>query len=139
MIDIVFIGNIAMCGLEEFSRHLQIPHRVRPYPCDLAEAEVIVSSVVPRRMIEQAPNLRLVHATGAGLDSIAFDALPPGVRVCNVFHHERAIAEYILMTILALDRNLLRQDRGLRQGLWEGSCVQGPPLASELAGKRAGI
>jgi phosphoglycerate dehydrogenase-like enzyme len=138
MIEIVFVGNIASCGMDAFSRHLKTPHRLLTYPCDLAEAEALVGSPISRRMIEQATKLRLVHAAGAGCDGIALDALN-GIPVCNVFHHERAIAEYVMMTILALERNLFRQDRDLRQGLWAGSCVQGPPLATEVIGKTLGI
>jgi len=138
MIEIVFVGNIASCGMDAFSRHLKTPHRLLTYPCDLAEAEALVGSPISRRMIEQAPKLRLVHAAGAGCDGIALDALH-GIPVCNVFHHERAIAEYVMMTILALERRLFQQDRDLRQGVWAGSCVQGPPLATELIGKTLGI
>jgi phosphoglycerate dehydrogenase-like enzyme len=138
MIEIVFVGNIASCGVDAFSRHLKTPHQLLTYPCDLAEAEALVGSPISRRMIEQAPKLRLVHAAGAGCDGIALDALG-GIPVCNVFHHERAIAEYVMMTILALERNLFQQDRDLRRGLWAGSCVQGPPLASEVTGKTVGI
>jgi phosphoglycerate dehydrogenase-like enzyme len=138
MIQIVFVGNIASCGMEGFSRHLKTPHRLLTYPCDLAEAEALVGAPISRRMIEQAPKLRLVHAAGAGCDGIALDALN-GIPVCNVFHHERAIAEYVMMTTLALQRNLFQQDRDLRQGLWAGSCVQGPPLVSEVIGKTLGI
>jgi phosphoglycerate dehydrogenase-like enzyme len=139
MIEIVFIGNIATCGREEFSSALRTPHRVSVYPCELADAEVLVGSPVSRRTIEQAPKLRLLHAPGAGYDNIPMDALPEGVRVCNVFHHERAIAEYVVMTMLALHRELFRQDRQMRKGIWDGSCVQGPPLASELTGSTLGI
>jgi phosphoglycerate dehydrogenase-like enzyme len=138
MIEIVLVGNIASCGLDEFSRRLKTPHRLLTYPCDLAEAEAVVGSPVSRRMIGQAPKLRLVHSAGAGCDGIALDALD-GIPVCNVFHHERAIAEYVMMTILALERNLFRQDRDLRKGLWAGSCVQGPPLAAEVTGKTVGV
>jgi phosphoglycerate dehydrogenase-like enzyme len=138
MIEIVFVGNIATCGMDAFSRHLKAPHRLLTYPCDLAESEVLIGSPISRRMIEQAPKLRLVHASGAGCDSIALDALS-GIPVCNVFHHERAIAEYVMMTVLALDRDLFQKDRDLRQGLWAGSCVQGPPLATEITGKTLGI
>ena len=138
MIEIVFVGNIASCGMDAFSRHLKSPHRLLAYPCDLAEADVLVGAPVSRRMIEQAPKLRLVHAAGAGCDGIALDALN-GIPVCNVFHHERAIAEYVMMTTLALQRNLFQQDRDLRRGLWAGSCVQGPPLATEVIGKTLGI
>src|SRR5260370_41329779 len=59
--------------------------------------------------------------------------------VCNVLDNERAIAEYVIMTILALQRNLFQQDSDLRKGLWAGSCVQGPPLATEVIGKTLGI
>src|SRR5580704_8894493 len=139
MIEIVFVGNIATCGMDAFSRHLKAPHRLLTYPCDLAESEVLIGSPITRRMLEQAPKLRLVHASGAGCDSIAMDAVPDGVRVCNVFHHERAIAEYVMMTMLALDRELFLQDRQLRKGVWDGSCVQGPPRVSELTGRTLGI
>lgn len=137
--EIVFVGNIAACGMEDFSRHVRTPHNLRAYPCNLAETEVLVGSPVTPAMIAEAPRLRLVHASGAGYDHIRFDALPDRVRVCNVFHHERAIAEYVVMTILALDRDLFRQDRDLRRGIWRGSCVQGPPLATELGGRTLGI
>ena len=139
MIDIVFAGNIATCGMEALALELKTPHRLRAYPCDLTGAEVLVGSPISRRMIEEAPKLRLVHASGAGCDAIAMDALRDSVAVCNVFHHERAIAEYVIMTMLALDRDLFRQDRNLRRGEWEGSCVTGPPRASELGGRTLGI
>jgi phosphoglycerate dehydrogenase-like enzyme len=139
MIDIVLVGNIAACGMDAFSRQLKTPHRLRTYPCDLSSAEVLVGSPISRRMIEQAPNLLMVHAPGAGYDMIALDALKDSIPICNVFHHERAMAEYVIMTVLALDRNLLSQDRNLRQGIWDGSCVTGPPQASELSGKTLGI
>ncbi len=138
-VDIVLIGNIARSGRAYLEAHLETPHLIREYPCDVAEAEVLVGSPVPRRMIESAPKLRLVHVAGAGYDNLDIGALPAGVALCNVFHHERAMAEYVLMTMLALDRDLFRQDRDLRQGLWDGSCVAGMPVATELAGKTLGI
>jgi phosphoglycerate dehydrogenase-like enzyme len=138
MIEIVFVGNIATCGRDAFSRELKTPHRIQAYPCDLSQTEVLVGAPISAAMIAQAPKLRLVHIPGAGADGIALEALH-GIPVCNVFHHEHAIAEYVIMTILALDRNLFQQDRDLRQGRWAGSCVQGPPQASELTGKTVGI
>ena len=69
MIDIVFVGNIAACGMAAFSRELKTPHRLRTYPCDLAEAEVLVGSPISRRMLEQAPRLRLVPPARAATPS----------------------------------------------------------------------
>jgi len=54
MIDVVFVGNIATSGIEAVDRELKAPHRLRAYPCDLADAEVLVGSPISRRMIEQA-------------------------------------------------------------------------------------
>jgi phosphoglycerate dehydrogenase-like enzyme len=106
---------------------------------ELTPVEVIVGNPVTRRMIESAPRLRLVHAAGAGCDAIDMAALPPQVPLCNVFHHERAIAEYVIMTVLAMERNLICIDRDLRLGIWDSSCVTGPPLTRELAGRKLGI
>src|SRR5205814_8589588 len=68
------------------------------------------STLFPYTTLFRSPKLRLVHASGAGYDTIAMDALSGAVVVCNVFHHERAIAEYAIMTMLALDRDLFRQE-----------------------------
>ncbi|MEO7651243.1 MAG: 2-hydroxyacid dehydrogenase [Bryobacteraceae bacterium] len=140
MIDIVMVGGIAACGWEDrLSANIATPHRIRIYPCDLAETEVLVGSPVTRAMVAQAPRLRLVHSSGAGFDSIDRTALPEGVPLCNVFHHERAMAEYVIMTMLAMDRRLFYQDRNLRSGIWTGTCVDGSPVASELEGRTLGI
>lgn len=61
---------------------------------------------------------RLVHVTGAGLDRIAVDALPADTAVANTFHHERPIAEHVLMSILALTRRLQTVSEELRAGVW---------------------
>lgn len=62
--------------------------------------------------------LRLIHCYGAGTDGIDLAAVPPGCLVCNVYGHERAIAEHVLMVMLALQRGLLAQDAALRRGDW---------------------
>lgn len=139
MIDLVLVGNIARSGKEILPKYLKTPHRLTAYPCELSNAEVLIGSPVTAAMIQSAPKLRLVHASGAGCDSIAMDALPDHVVLCNVYHHERAIAEYVMMTMLAMDRNLFGQDRNLRSGVWDGSCVTGDPQASELIGKTVGM
>jgi phosphoglycerate dehydrogenase-like enzyme len=65
-----------------------------------------------------AERLRLVQALSAGADAIERDALPRGAVLCVVGGHERAIAEWVLMALLALPRQLLRFDRDLRRGVW---------------------
>ena len=117
-VHILLVGNIASYGATYLRNQLKTSHRISLFTpnTELAPVEVIVGNPVSRRMIEAAPLLKLVHAAGAGCDAIDMAALPPQVQLCNVFHHERAIAEYVIMTLLAMERNLIRIDRDLRLG-----------------------
>ena len=67
----------------------------------LAEAEIVVSHIW-KQDFPQAPRLKLLQSPAAGLDLIDLPSLPGGVAVCNVVGHEQAIAEYVMMTTLAL-------------------------------------
>jgi hypothetical protein len=64
----------------------------------LADAEIVVGHIW-RAGFPSAPRLRLLQSVAAGLDLLDTDAVPKGVTVCNVFGHEPAIAEYVIMTI----------------------------------------
>ena len=48
------------------------------------------------------PTARLIHATGAGIDRIAADAIPADAAVCNTGHHGAAIAEHVIMVAMML-------------------------------------
>ena len=84
----------------------------------LAEADVLFSASFTRAMAAAAPKLRLIQTPGAGLEQIDVAAVPPGVSVCNVYGHERGIAEYVVMTMAALNRDLVGMNRRLRSGDW---------------------
>jgi phosphoglycerate dehydrogenase-like enzyme len=62
--------------------------------------------------------LRLIHSPGAGTDGIDFGAVPPGCTVCNVYGHERGVAEHAFLLMVALQRNLFGMDAALRKGDW---------------------
>src|SRR5580692_5496658 len=72
----------------------------------LAEAEMVVSHIW-KKDFPPAPRLKLLQSPAAGLDLIDLPSLPGGVTVCNVDGHEQAIAEYCLMTMLALSHKLV--------------------------------
>ena len=84
----------------------------------IAEADVLVCA---RLSAEQAAATRagLVHVTGSGTDRLALDRLSSGTTVARTAHHERAIAEHILMVILAAQRRLLEVTAQLRAGSWQ--------------------
>ena len=105
----------------------------------LADAEIVVSHIW-KSDFPEAPNLKLLQSPAAGLDLIDLPSLPGGVSVCNVDGHEQAIAEYVLMTMLALSHRLLDIATAFRDhGNWSGGGAGGGPLHGEILGKTVGI
>ena len=60
----------------------------------------------------------LVHITGSGTDRVAVADLPDGTEVLRTAHHERSIAEHILMVTLAHQRRLLAVSTEMKAGSW---------------------
>src|SRR5260221_8239462 len=81
----------------------------------LAEAEIVVGHIW-RPDFPEAPRLKLLQAATAGVDMIDLQSLPRGITLCNVFGHEPAIAEYVLMTMLALTHRLFDTVTDFRGG-----------------------
>ena len=103
----------------------------------LAGADAMIS-MSWRRDMPSAPHLKLLHLPGAGIDDIAFDAVPAQTTVCNVFEHEIGIAEYVLSAMLQREIGIPRMDAALRRGEWYGSHLTGP-RHGELYGQTLGI
>lgn len=97
---------------------------------ELAEADALVCNRLQPDDTAGAGRLRLVQALSAGADRIDRAAVPPGCALCNLYGHERAIAEWTLMAMLSLSRHLLAYDRRLREGDW----FTDAPMERELAG-----
>ncbi|MEK8170081.1 hypothetical protein NKH77_10980 [Streptomyces sp. M19] len=73
------------------------------------------------------PDFTLLQITAAGTDHVALDALPTRVTVANAHGHGRSIAEHVLMTVLAVHRQLLWRDAELRRAA--GTPAGGPGRA----------
>jgi phosphoglycerate dehydrogenase-like enzyme len=86
----------------------------------LAEAEIMVGHIW-RPSFPRAPRLRLLQSVAAGLDLLDTEAVPKEVTVCNVFGHEPAIAEYVIMTMLVLAHRLFESVTAFRAGSWIAS------------------
>lgn len=107
---------------------------------DLRDADVYIGSRFTADMARVANRLRLIHVAGAGTEKIDFDALSPDVQVANTFHHERAIAEYVVATMVMLRRGFLSQDRKLRDNVWATSVYdKAIPQARTLADAHIGF
>src|SRR5215469_3601909 len=105
----------------------------------LAYAEIVVGHIW-RASFPRAPRLRLLQSVAAGLDLIDTGALPKGVTVCNVFGHEPAIAEYVIMTMLVMTHRLFEAVTAFRAGSWVASPqFGGCPPHGEVLGRTIGI
>jgi phosphoglycerate dehydrogenase-like enzyme len=102
----------------------------------LAEADVLVSARFTPGMAAAARRLRLIQTPGAGTDQIDFAAVPAGAAVCNVYGHERGIAEYVVTTMAALNRDLFGMHQRLRAGDWRDH-LAGPQR--ELRGRTMAV
>ncbi len=104
------------------------------------DADAIVSQLITTEMARAANRVTLMQAQGAGVEDIAIDHLPADCYLANVFEHEVAISEYVIMVMLALSSDLLNLDHNLRHkgdmspaGHYGGSPREG------LFGKTIGI
>ena len=105
----------------------------------LADAEIVVGHIW-RAGFPPAPRLRLLQSVAAGLDLLDTKAVPKGVTICNVFGHEPAIAEYVIMTMLALTHRLFEGVTAFRAGSWVASPqFGGGPPHGEVMGRSIGI
>jgi hypothetical protein len=104
----------------------------------LAEAQIVVGHIW-RRSFPPAPRLRLLQSVAAGLDLLDTEAVPKGLTVCNVFGHEPAIAEYVIMTMLTLTHRLFEAMTAFRAGSWVASPqFGGGPPHGEVMGRSMG-
>ncbi len=108
-------------------------------PAAAAEADILVSNHW-RSDYPPAPRVRLVQSVATGVDLFDLVALPSGITVCNAFGHETAIAEYVVMTMLALHHRLFEISAEFRErGSWRTSWVESGPPHGEVRGTTLGI
>ena len=93
--------------------------------------------VVTRRVIENAPKLRIVARHGVGVDAVDLDAATErGVVVTTTgSENAAAVAEYTFALLLALVRHVVAADAGMRQGKWD----RDPLVGAELDGATMGV
>jgi len=95
-------------------------------------------SLVPRSLLEQLPNLKLVSVFGVGYDGIDVEAaVARGVMVTHtpgVLTDD--VADLAMGLVLAVSRQIVQADQHVRAGRWP----QGPmPLGRKVSGARMGI
>lgn len=115
---------------------LEVPGSAR---AAIAGADVVICSLLTVEDMADGDRVRLVHATGAGVDRVDAGAVPDGVPLCNTGHHGPAIAEHVLMTALMLRRRAIDVDAQMRRGEWRTIATAGAPHHRSLAGSTLGL
>lgn len=142
----LFLGNVAAdtaAGIrEELPAGMDIDIVVEPRdltPAAAAAADIIVSNHW-RADYPPAPRVRLVQSVATGIELFDLAVLPKGVAVCNSFGHETAIAEFIVMAMLALHHRFFAIAGEFRaRGSWASSWVQSGTPHGEARGSTLGI
>jgi phosphoglycerate dehydrogenase-like enzyme len=89
---------------------------------------------LPREIIENLPNLKLIASTGAGNTSIDQSAAAErGIEIRHTGYSSTPTIELTWALILAMARNIPLENQSLRQGGWQLS------LGDELSGKTLGL
>lgn len=142
----LFLGNVAVDTYNGIKAELpaDLATAVIVDPRDLtaeaaADADILVSNHW-KAEYPAIPKVRLVQSVATGVDLFEMAALPKGAAVCNCFGHETAIAEYIIMTWLALHHRLFQIVGEFRdQASWGSSWVQSGAPHGEVRNTTLGI
>jgi D-3-phosphoglycerate dehydrogenase / 2-oxoglutarate reductase len=143
------VAKVLICDHVELEKLALGPGVVVDYKPSITKEELLAVSgeydafivrsrtKIDRAVLDKATRLRLVARPGTGLDNIDVEyAKSKGVTVVNSPESlVEAVAEHVVLLMLALSRNLVVADVGTRAGKWEKSALMG----KELKGKVLGI
>ena len=144
----LFLGNVAVDTYEGIKDELpaSLDRVILNDPVDgslLPEAAADADILVSNRWLADfppAPKFRLVQSVATGVDLFDMAALPKGCAVCNAFGHETAIAEYVVMAMLALHHRFFQIAGEFRErGSWATSWVESGVPHGEVRGTTLGI
>jgi phosphoglycerate dehydrogenase-like enzyme len=104
-----------------------------------AYADILVTNIW-RTDYPPAPRIRLVQSVATGIEWIEQAVLPRGVPICNAYGHETAIAEYVLMVMLAWSHRFREIEGDFRlRSSWAPSWVKSGAPHGEIRGSTLGI
>ncbi|MHA7155610.1 D-2-hydroxyacid dehydrogenase family protein [Arthrobacter sp. TMN-50] len=118
-----------------FEKHFDssdtLVHQLEPFNILIVMRE---RTAFPRGVLERLPNLQLMVTTGMANDSIDFNATRDlGIKVCGTGGSAAAAPELTWALLLALVRNIPKEEGNLRDGVWQQE------VGVELAGKTFGV
>ena len=141
---ILIASNVAKEAIEMLSSRYDVDVITGLEGEELAEALAPYDAVVvrskpklTREVLEKAGSLKLVARAGVGLDNIDLDyCKEKGIDVVNSpTALSESVAELVFAMILSFERNIVRADNSMKDGLWIKKELKG----FELFGKTLGI
>jgi glyoxylate/hydroxypyruvate reductase A len=117
-------------ALEDEDPNLDI--EIWPNVANNKNVQFAVSWNQPKHVLDQYPNIKAVSSLGAGADHLLEDeALPESVTICRVVAPSlvQQMKEYVLGTVINIQRNLVQYIRQKDIGQWE---ARSHPLAKEV-------
>lgn len=124
---------------EQVQWHTTRPSNNHETIARIAEADAIINirSAVPfpREVLEACPNLKLLSVWGTGVDHVDLAAAEElGITVSNTPGYGAPyVSEHALALALAVSRQIVQNDRRIRQGGWAAGFID------ELYGKTLGV
>ena len=97
-----------------------LPFRMWPDVGDPADVRYLAGWIIDATLVQSLPNLEIVFSTGAGVDQIDLKAIPPAIPIVRMVEPGIAasMVEYVVMSVLALHRNLIDYIGLQRQKTW---------------------
>ncbi|KQM88305.1 glyoxylate/hydroxypyruvate reductase A [Sphingomonas sp. Leaf23] len=94
--------------------------RLSPDQGDPADVRYLAAWTLPAGLVEALPNLEVLFSIGAGVDQLDLSQMPPHVTVVRLVEPNlaAAMAEYVVMTVLALHRDLYAYADQQRERVW---------------------
>jgi glyoxylate/hydroxypyruvate reductase A len=97
-----------------------VDFRVWPDAGELADIEYVIAWQAPPGLLASLANLKVLFSSGAGVDHIDFSAVPAGVEIVRMVEPGiiDGMIEYVVMSVLALHRDLFDYLAFQAQGVW---------------------
>jgi D-3-phosphoglycerate dehydrogenase len=142
---VLVVDPIAPTGEEYLARHAEVVRSPDSDPATIRRLAagvdgIITRSKLPDDVFDAAPRLRAVAIHGTGTDLVPLEAATArGVMVSNIpGGNAQSVAEYCVMAMLALARNLLPIASSLRKTTWDEARALGANV-HEIAGMTLGL
>ena len=115
--DIQYIRN----GLKNIDYEFIIPSEFTEEGIirEVKDADILLGPFVTRKILEAAPNLKLIQVPWTGMDTFDFSAVQGfSIPVCNTHSNADAVAELGVAILLDLLKKVSYHDRKMRAGNW---------------------